>query len=285
MKVLDKKVSMYKNVYDTIGTTIRLRDFLLSDMYKSEIEIIRSTIDKTKRNELKKQLPLITISGVFEPTRTAKNIVLHSGLICIDIDKQDNLHITNFDNLKEQIARLKEVLFCAISASGQGYYCIIPIKYPSKHIAHFKALERDWLRYGIVIDKNCKDVTRMRGYSYDPVPYINEEVKIYTRVEEPKQISSFTINTDNPSKVAKIAQELYAKRINVTESYEDWFVVGRVLAHELGEAGRSHFHALSSLSSKYNMKECDKKFDKFKQCHTSPIGTFYMIAKAYNVLT
>lgn len=284
MKALNQEVSIYKNVYDTVGTTIRLRDFILSDIYKSEIELIRKTTCKKERDQLKKQLPLITVSGIFEPTRSSENLVSHTGLMCVDIDQQDNTHITNFDKLKEQISNLKEVLFCGVSASGIGYYCIVQIKYPSKHIEHFRALEADWLRYGIVIDRNCKDVTRMRGYSYDDKPYTNESARVYSRLEESKQVAYYNINADNSSRIAKIAKELYSKRINVTENYDDWFVIGRVLAHELGESGRSFFHALSSLSTKYNRSECDKKFDKFKRTHTSPIGTFFMIAKENNIL-
>ena len=283
MKALDRQVSIYKNVYDKIGKTICLRDFLLSYLHKSEIEVVRRTADKQQRNKLKKELPLVTISGVFKPTRKAENLVAHTGLICIDIDKQDNLHISNYNNLKEQIAGLKEVLFCATSASGQGLYCIIPIMYPSKHIEHFRALEQDWLTYGIVIDKNCKDITRMRGYSYDATPYINEEAIMYSKIRKPKQVIYSEMNQDNTSKVEKIAQELYSKGINIAENYDDWFLIGRALAHELGESGRRYFHALSSLSTKYNVSECDKKFDLCKRTHTSSLGSFFILAKAHGV--
>lgn len=284
MIYLDKTVSLYQNVYDRIGNKTTLRNFLVSDKYRNQVEKIRSIKDKRKRSLLKKQLPLVTISGIFEPTRKTENLVLHTGLICIDIDKDDNPHISNFHSLKMQLSNIKEVLYCALSVSGNGYYCILPIKYPQKHKEHFKALQEDWLKYGIVVDKNCKDITRMRGYSFDPEAYINEDALVYNRIKEQRQPSYIRQEADNYNNVIRIVNELYRKGINITENYENWFIVGRVLAHELGEVGRSYFHALSSLSSKYDTKECDHKFDKLKHTHFSPLGTFYTIAKDYGIL-
>ena len=89
--LFDTKISYYSNVEDNVGTEISLSDFLFCDQYKEQIEHIRSIKDEEQQKILKKQLPLATISGTFAPTRKAENLVAHSNLLCIDIDKKDNM--------------------------------------------------------------------------------------------------------------------------------------------------------------------------------------------------
>ena len=137
MKYLDKTVSIYQSVADNKGATTTLRKFLFSDKYRKEVEHIRTISDKEQRNELKKKLPLVTVSGIFEPTRSSNNLKEHTGLICIDIDGSDNTHIKNFSELKAQLSNIKEVLFCAVSVSGNGYFAIVPIKNPEHHVPGF----------------------------------------------------------------------------------------------------------------------------------------------------
>lgn len=284
MKHLDKTVSIYRNVTDNIGTTTILRTFLLSDKYKTEIEHLRTITDKQQRNELKKLLPCITPSGIFEPTRATENLTEHNGLICIDIDAQDNRHIENFVNLKEQISKLNEVLYCSLSASGNGYFVIIPILNPKQHREHFKAIQEDFSKWGVVIDANCKDVTRLRGYSYDPQPYINENAKVYRRVVLPTVKYTTQSSFDAPDNISKIVDIAVRNGINMCEYYSDWVAVGCSLASELGESGRMYFHALSRQSTKYKQAECDKKYNECLKANRIGIGTFFHIAKDYGVM-
>lgn len=285
MKYLDRNISIYRNVTDNIGTITTLRTFLQSTKYKAEIEALRTVEDKQKRNELKKQLPASTISGIFKPTRAKDNLIEHSGLLCIDIDEQDNRHIRNFANLNEQIARLEEVLYCALSASGKGYFVIIPIQNPMQHREHFKAIQQDFSKRGIVIDSNCADITRLRGYSYDPEPYINEDAKVYSRIILPTVKPIYEPDFDNSDKIGKIIGMAVRNGINMTENYYDWFIIGCALASELGESGREYFHVLSRQSAKYNRVECDKKYDECLKTNRIGIGTLFHIAKDYGIIT
>lgn len=284
MKYLDKTVSIYQSVADNKGATTTLRTFLFSDKYRKEVEHIRAIADKEQRDELKKKLPLITVSGVFEPTRSTSNLKEHTGLICIDIDGKDNTHIKNFDDLKSQLSHIKEVLYCAVSVSGNGYFAIIPIKNPNKHREHFIAMQEDFKALGINIDAACKDVTRLRGYSYDQQPYINEDAEIYSRLFIPEKkyyVPQCDGANDNISKIVDIACK---NHIDITGSYHDWFAIGCALASELGETGRSHFHAISSISDKYKYAECDKKYNECLKTNRIGIGTFFSIAKDYGIM-
>lgn len=284
MKYLDKTVSIYQSVADNKGSATTLRTFLLSEKYRKEVEHIRTISDKEQRNELKKKLPLVTVSGVFEPTRSSNNLKEHTGLICIDIDGSDNIHIKNFSELKTQLSNIKEVLFCAVSVSGNGYFAIIPIKNPNNHREHFIAMQEDFKSLGINIDIACKDVTRLRGYSYDPQPYINEDAEIYNRVFVPEKkyyVPQCDQANDNISKIVNIACR---NRIDITGGYHDWFSLGCALSSELGEAGRNHFHAISSISDKYKYAECDKKYNECLKTNRIGIGTFFSIAKDYGIM-
>lgn len=284
MKHLDKTISIYQNVTDNKGAKTTLRTFLLSDKYKAEIEELRTVEDKNERNRLKKRLPCITVSGIFEPIRATENLIEYSGLICIDIDGQDNRHIQNFANLKEQIARLDEVLYCGLSASGNGYFVIIPIQNPKQHREHFKAIQEDFNKWGIVIDANCKDVTRLRGYSYDPEPYINEDATIYSRVVSPTVKHTIRSGFDASDNVGKIVDVAVRNGINMCECYADWFAVGCAIASELGESGREYFHALSRQSGKYKQAECDIKYNDCLKTNRISITILFQIAKDYGIM-
>lgn len=284
MKHLDRNISIYRNITDNKGAKTTLRTFLQSDKYRAEIEHLRTIEDKQQRNDLKKQLPAVTISGVFEPTRATENLIEHSGLICIDIDGQDNEHIQNFANLKEQIARLDEILYCGLSASGNGYFVIIPIQNPKQHREHFKAIQEDFNKWGIIIDANCKDVTRLRGYSYAPEPYINENAKVYSRVALPTIKHTIQSSFDASDNIGKIVDIAVRDCINLCECYSDWFAVGCAIASELGGSGRDYFHALSRQSTKYKQAECDKKYNECLKANRIGIGTFFHIAKDYGIM-
>lgn len=92
------EITVYQGVRDTTGHRSTLFDFLHNVEY-DKIKELRSTTDPIKKKQIKLSLPQATISGVFSPTRSAENLVKHSGLICVDIDYKDNLHISNFDTL------------------------------------------------------------------------------------------------------------------------------------------------------------------------------------------
>ena len=80
--IFDTEISIYNGVRDVYGMTYKLRAFLFDTKHASEIEYLRSLPTKEERNKIKQRLPMACISGVFQPTRKAENLVKHSGLIC-----------------------------------------------------------------------------------------------------------------------------------------------------------------------------------------------------------
>lgn len=283
--LFDTKISFYSNVEDNVGSEISLRDFLFNDQYKEQIESIRSITDDERQKSLKKQLPLATISGTFAPTRKAANLVAHSNLLCIDIDKKDNMGVTWFDDLKYEWCNLPQILYAAHSVRGEGWFAIFRIAYPDKHKAQFEALRNDFSSSGLVIDKSCKDVCRMRTISYDPEPYVNEDATLYTKAyAEPKPRYRAQYSGNNGMEmVERCCHIIVDSGIDITANYDDWFHVGAALA-SLGERGRNLFHLISAQNEKYKVYETDRKFDNFlRNVSSISIGTFFHICTMYGI--
>ena len=282
MNFQEIEISVYRGVRDTTGHKSSLYDFL-SYVDKDIIEELRSTNDPLRKKQIKLSLPQATISGVFAPSRSAENLVTHSGLICVDIDRKDNLHISNFDSLISDVLRgIEEVCYASHSVSGAGYFCIIPLKYPEMHKRHFDALVKDFKKLDINIDKACKDVCRLRCQSYDLHQYINLTAKPYTKLfreESPIRprfdYSHSFSNSDTEEKVARLCREIANTNIDLTANYDEWMKLGASLS-SLGESGRQWFHLCSSMNPSYNPAECDRKFNNLlKSTRRIGIGTFF----------
>lgn len=283
--IFDTTISIYNGVRDVYGTTCKLRAFLFDKKHVSVIEHLRSLPTKQERKEIKKRLPQATVSGIFSPLRRAVNLVRHSGLICIDIDRQDNLHIDNWADIKTELAKLPQVAYISLSVSGNGYFVIIPLRYPDCHKRQFEQLKRDFARMGINIDAACGDVCRMRCLSYDAEPYVNADAIPYEGYYvEPKPIYHYQYSgNDVLNKVARCCEEINARHIDITSSYLQWFSVGCALA-SLGEIGRQFFHICSSQNNGYRHTECDKKFDNLLRTgKRMTIGSFFEICKNYGI--
>lgn len=268
------EISIYRNITDTVGASGDLFKFFLTDKWKDKADAVRNEPIKEERNKLKKDVPACTPSGLFSE-RKASGLIRHSGYICIDIDGADNPRINNWDEMITQLGNLNEVAFAGLSISGKGAFTLIQISNPDKHLEHFKALEEDFLRYGIIIDHACKDVSRMRIYSYNANPYVNMKAKKYTRIFKPKPISKNYHSSGGD--VEELVRKIVETGTNIVPDYQSWFEVGASLANVYN--GRELFHAISRIdASKYNAKECDRQFGKFKSNQFS-INTLFYYAK------
>lgn len=215
----------------------------------------------------------------------------------------DNPHITDFERLRDEIAKIKNVAYCALSVGGKGLFCIIPIVNPNLHKEYFQALKWCFEKLGIIIDKNCSDITRLRVYSYDPNRYRNEEeaIPFYMVLDKTllnrsvKRTTTLKRDIKKMSKgndVEKIVRGIVAKIekecIDITDDYDVWLKIGFAFANEFGEGGRELFHVVSQNSSKYKYEEADSKYTSCLNSSTSgpsiTIGTFFHIAKEYDLI-
>lgn len=289
----DRNVSVFNNVHDSEPKEMKLGEFLaLGAQYREQIMRLRAATGHETRSRLKKQLPMMTTSGVFRGGRRAECLAAYSGLICIDIDAKDNTEAPDFDHLKENVlSQIKEVAYAARSVGGKGYFAIIPLRYPNQHKQQFKQLQKDFADIGITIDAACSDVCRLRCLSYDEAPYVNDEAVAYTGVyKEPRQPqwqswqrNGFADDTDE--RVYQACKEIELRKIDMTDNYEDWIAIGFSLA-TLGEAGREYFHIVSRQSPKYRARETEQKFSSFlRSCSNGySIGTFFYYCQRFGVV-
>lgn len=279
----DIEITVYNGVRDTSGHRSTLLEFL-TDVDIDRIKRLRATKDADERKRIKLSLPQATISGVFSPTRSADNLVSHSGLICVDIDGKDNQHIENFDTLIEDVlSKIDEVVYASRSVSGNGYFVIMPLKYPAKHKMQFEQLVRDFAEMGMNIDRACGDVCRLRCQSYDLHQHINMSAKPYAGVYHPPmpkiRYPTTIAEADAEDKVAQLCREIAARGIDLTSTYDDWMKIGAALS-SLGESGRQWFHIVSSQNGGYNAAECDRKFNNLlRSTRSIGIGTFFYACK------
>lgn len=207
---LDVTVSYFENKESTAPKPVNLLTWLQSEKHKPLVEAIRSASTPEERSRLKAQVPAITPSGLFT-TRKADKLITHTGLICLDFDYQHNKHIENWPEVKNHLCNIKNFAYVGLSVSGNGYYAVVPISDPSKHLQHWRALESDMKRLGLNIDPVCKDITRLRFYSYDPDPHFNHHAVTYSKIlnEPAKTSTTLTISSqDNINDPLDIIQNM-----------------------------------------------------------------------------
>lgn len=186
--------------------------------YVQQIMAIRAlcpTLEEKKRNEqqvkyLKTSLPAGIVSAVVENGIGADNVIMRNGVVCIDIDAQDNPAITDWQALKHEIAKSRFIAYVGLSISGLGVFAMIPIADPEQHSQHYEAIVQDFKAAtftfiqsgetepttlkGVNLDPKTSNIASKRFVSYDPQPYINTEAQVYCKTyEPPKATPRFSI--------------------------------------------------------------------------------------------
>lgn len=173
--------SYFSGIADSKPCKITMQEFInILNTKNPTIDKIRKTFDKAGVSNLKRTLPCVTISGVFQNGHKEANLVEHSGLICMDFDALDNPKIVgNVDEWRNKIGQDQYVRLSFISVSGTGFAVVVEI-HPSAHLDSFNELSAYFYsQYGLVADKACKDVSRLRFVSYDPDLVINNNYQRY----------------------------------------------------------------------------------------------------------
>lgn len=159
-------------------------EWLRSDEFRSDVERVRKARSKEERDKLKKYLPAITVSGVFNKRETA-GLREPTGLILIDIDGKDNPHHTDMEKLKQLVFELPFVAMVMLSCSGSGVLAVVELDDYRNQYQHSLALAEDFAAIGVKIDSSCKDLPRFRFASYDPNPLYRDSTEVYTRLCDP----------------------------------------------------------------------------------------------------
>jgi hypothetical protein len=176
-------ITIYKNINQTNAGYVRDINFILSRIKECKsidlLNLIRNESDKSKRNELKKQLPSICFSGVFQ-SRTDAGILEHSGFICLDFD-----NFLENDLIDWRLKLEKDIYSYSVFLSPSGNGLKVLVKIPSEienHKSYFNAL-KDYYDTAY-FDISCSNVSRVNYESADPNIYINKDSILWTKKED-----------------------------------------------------------------------------------------------------
>jgi predicted P-loop ATPase len=285
--VIPMLISEYPHIKEVIkGTEIELDTFLTKiqiGTYQDLILPLRAEKDPEKRKKLKNQLPYATISGVFS-TRNNDGLRQHSGFLAIDVDDCDP------EEIKQKIRKNQYVYAAFTSCSGTGL-CIIFRIHPLKHLISFEGIaEYLYKHYGIVVDQNCKDISRPRFVSFDPGIILNDKASEFKEFPKAKpgrkadnkpQREVVYVQSDFQDIILQIEQN----GTDITGDYRQWLRIGFALADKFGESGREYFHTVSRQGNTYTEAGCDRQYDACLNATNTgvTIATFYWICKEHNI--
>ena len=233
-------ITIFKNIRETSTPFHRSIEFVLNRIkdgkHRDLISSIRKEKNKTKRNDLKKNLPAICFSGTFSK-RSDDAVMKHSGYICLDFDGYET-----DDQMQQERQRLmddKYVMSVFISPSGNGLKAIVKIPEDVEgHKKYFDALQEYFDSDNF--DVTSKNLSRVCYESYDPDIYINEKSKLWEKKLEDsyrsvdiKDRPTIPITDDN--KIVEILIKWWTKKYPMSEGQRNNNAF--ILASALNEYG------------------------------------------------
>jgi len=219
----EQKITIFKNIKETDTPFHRPVEHILQRIKdgatKELVKQIRAEKRKTERNELKKLLPAICFSGIFNK-RNDSSLQEHTGIMCLDFDGYEKNKELLQD--KENITKNKFVYSVFISPSGLGLKVLVKIpKDAENHVNYFNSLAKhfDNPRF----DVTCKNLSRVCYESYDPLIYVNEnssewdkiEEKVYEEKHSLRDLPTLPITDEN--KVVEILTKWWVKKYPMVE--------------------------------------------------------------------
>ena len=264
-----------------IGNTVPTKNITLQEAfrivqsadYKTQIEAIRKSNEKSTIDELKKKLDYFVFGAIIQQKRLSSNIKQYSGLICLDFD-----NVVDVEKTKGDVSSDKYVTFCFISPSGNGLKVVAKITTIDFKLAWEELARYFKKRYGIQADKSGKDAVRACFVSHDPDAHLNLSSQVYD-IKPSVSSSSVKYQQSDLERAKIVAERIVDSVVDITEGYDNWLKIGFALA-TFGEDGREIFHQVSSKSMSYNADNTDQKFsDCLKNGKFGSPAYFFKAAK------
>lgn len=263
-------------------------------------------MDEYKRGKARQ--PFAILQGVC-PERKNDGFLSYSRVLCLDIDAPKptestplNSWVNDWEQVKQDIALLPFVSYCALSVGGAGLFVLIPIADPARYGDYFDTLSDLFERYlHLTVDKQTRNIARLRFMTYDPAPYINRNAvewdKILPRQQERRTPSRawdiaddrgepVTLNDEQRERVRRCVSWCKQHGTLIADNYDDWMRLAGFFAHNWDDAeGRDLFHDLAALSPKYRAGENDRKLMSMGRAHPHPVTLhgFYRLCRNYGV--
>lgn len=296
--MLSTPISAFKSATSTEPATVTLGTWLYSKRHMEQIKRIREETNDEEKSRLKRSLPAATISGTFTK-RSREGLAHYNGLVCLDFDRSENPHLTGLE-MRSLLSEFEEVAYAALSVSGKGCYAIIQTDNtdPDFHPEVVDFLGGLFKTEGLIYDRACKDVCRLRFISFDPEAYINPSpvvfkcapIKCSQTVQKilppprPIRVKTTSTNSRVETRVQDFIQVLENSCRDITSNYDDWIRIGFALANEFGLGGEEYYQRISYFHPKYNRQECSKKYLNLVRTGSSiKIATFFKIMQSHGI--
>jgi len=275
-------ITIFKNIRETSTPFFRdaslVLDRIRDGASKDIVKKIRLEKNKTERNEIKKSLPAICFSGLFNK-RSDSSITEHSGLICLDFDgyiKQKELLED-----KERLSKNKFIYSVFISPSGNGLKALVKIPQDvDNHVNYFNSLEQHF--NSPYFDKTCKNISRVCYESYDPLIYINDKSSVwdviaeveYKEVELHKDPPTIPITDEN--KIVDILIKWWQKKYPMVEGQrnQNLFILAMAFNDYGVNKSLSSYVLNGYATNDFSLKEIERTIES-AYSHTQNFGTKY----------
>lgn len=213
-----------------------------SGRWMDQIAALRNLLGKDRKayDNRKRSLPAFTMSAYMltrdQTIPVEKRVTQHTGILQGDFDA-----VQDVEGAKRMLAGDEHVAFAFTSPSGLGLKIGIRID-PAHHRESFFAAERYFQnKYGLEMDRSCKDPTRLCFVSYDPAPILNpaaRAIRFDKPIDKPidKPESGVSAGDDTDTTAADVEEML--SYIPPRPDYEDWLRISSAVFSVLpfGEA-------------------------------------------------
>lgn len=305
---MNEIVTYYSSHKSKIARPVELERVLSAfkaGRFAGEISKVRDVLEQQgerKYKEAKRTLPAIAFCGEFSGGHAKEDLVRYNNLLVFDVD-----HLTE-DEMQKAYSTMssdEHILAFWVSPSGNGYKGLIRVMYQSVlesiglDLCYKKAFQEVTTyfhnHFGIELDTNCSDYSRICYVCWDPNLYVNDyavpfpvdccqvskEEKKFARASSSDQVISTTVTkiVNVPGKnsqhdrnmVSAILKYLAKRNLSITRMYDDWLRVGFALANSFNyDLGIKFFLAFSKMDAdKYDESKC---IEKLKECYTSGRG-------------
>ena len=286
--VLNTMVSLYSSCLDTEnGINVNLLDLLQDGSSYEEQCHIASLKDSNEALYKSKK----TRSKAFTPSARDAKIrkvgasFTHTCLIQLDFDQKDNPNIKDWELERDKIFSEKHIAYCGLSFSGKGIWALVSIKFPEKHLDHYRYLQIYYKSKGLVIDKQCGNVQRLRICSYDPNGRYRHDPLMLEKYYIPRLQTRYKINFNlsnnsrfNDNRMFDFYfRQIIETRTDIAPDYASYLALSYSIYNTFGADGEDIFVKICSFYSNFAKEDSIKHYKSIsrnsKGKHT--VGTFY----------
>lgn len=275
------------------ANVVDIYKYITSDYAKEGTEKLRAMTDKKEAKRFKAEaFDYACFSGTLA-TRNDKDLVEHSGLICIDFD-----HVPDVEALFQRLLCWKNTSrrICSSAVppamASSGLFPSTSRKVPIRVFMNPLRLTSPthtastWTSTVATSAGRVSCVT-MTGLISIKNYLRNDKKKFNINEWAPEKRESAPIATPTvpvnlqDSDIEIVTQRIEAEHCDITANYQDWVDLAFALAGELGEEGRSYFHRLSRFYPDYDEQEADKKYTSCLQSGSGKVNirTFLHLAQ------